>query len=135
MASKIILLLLLGVAAVVMVPSLRQEVWPKVQPAFNPLYEWSAKNRVAEIRDMVKRADAVGRTVPLGGDEFDRFVQNEGMQENASEDPWGSQYYILLTGNYFQIGSPGKDRQAGTTDDILTRPEPLSHVPDTRRRF
>ena len=134
MVQKIFLLLLLCVAAVVLVPSLRERVWPKVQPALNPLYEWSAKNRVNEIRDLVKRADAIGHPVPAGAG-FAQFVDREDMQQNASEDPWGMPYYIVFSGTSFQVGSAGKDRQAGTGDDILSRPDAITHAPEGGRRF
>jgi hypothetical protein len=135
MLQKIVLLALLAVAAVVMVPSLREKVWPKVQPALNPLYEWSAKNRVNEIRDLVKRADAIGHTVPADGPGFAAFVDREDMQQNAADDPWGTPYYIVATGTTFQIGSAGRDRQPGTADDILSAPDVLSRPPDGGRRF
>lgn len=135
MIKKLFLLLLICVAAVVMVPALRERVWPKVQPAFNPLYEWSARNRVNEISDLVKRADSIGHTVPAGGPAFDAFVDAEDTQENASIDPWGTPYYIVFNGSSFQIGSAGKDRQPNTGDDILSTPNELSHPPEGGRRF
>jgi hypothetical protein len=134
MIQKLFLLLVIAVAAVVMVPQLRERVWPKVQPAFNPVYEWSARSRVNEIRDLVKRADAMGHTPPAGA-AFDDFVDREDMQGNASEDPWGTPYYIMFSGNSFQIGSAGKDREPGTDDDIVSTPDVLTHPPDNGRRF
>ncbi|HSU15708.1 type II secretion system protein GspG [Longimicrobium sp.] len=131
MIQKLFLLLLVGVAAVVMVPQLRARVWPKVQPALNPLYEWSAKNRVNEIRELVKRADAQGHTVPPGNG-FAHFVDSEDLTENASQDPWGNPYYIVFSGTTFQIGSAGKDREAGTADDILSNPDAVTHAPERR---
>lgn len=132
MISKLFWLLVLAVAVVVLVPPVRAKVWPKVQPAFNPLYEWNAKNEVNEIRDMVKRADARGSTVPTDA-RFSEFVNSEAMQQDASVDPWGTPFYIIISGNTFQVGSAGKDLQPGSGDDILTNPEPLTHVPDARR--
>lgn len=132
MVSKIFWLLVAAVAVVVLVPPVRERVWPKLQPALNPVYEWSAKSRVNEIRGLVKRADAVGRTIPTG-DAFAQFVNTEDMQENAAVDPWGDPYYIVISGVNFQVGSAGKDRTAGTEDDILSNPEPLSHPPTDRR--
>ncbi len=132
MISKLFWALVLAVAVVVMVPPVRARVWPKVQPAFNPLYEWNAKNQVNELRDMVKRADATGRTVPTD-ERFSAFVNSEAMTQDASVDPWGTPYYISLNGNTFQVGSAGKDLQPGSADDILSAPEPLTHLP--QRRF
>jgi len=134
MISKLFWLLVLAVAVVVLVPPVREKVWPKVQPAFDPLYEWNAKNEVNELRDMVKRADAMGRTAP-SNDRFSAFVTGEAMQEDAANDPWGTPFYIMYDGNTFQVASAGKDRTAGTTDDIVSAPEPINHVPDGRRSF
>jgi len=134
MVSKIFWLLVAAAAVVVLVPSVRERVWPKLQPALNPVYEWNARTRVNDIRDVVKRADATGRTVPTG-EAFAHFVDTEDMQEGAAIDPWGTAYYLLPNGATFQIGSAGKDRTAGTEDDILSKPEPLTHPLDPRRRF
>jgi hypothetical protein len=134
MVAKLFWLLVAAVAVVALVPPVRERVWPKLQPALNPVYEWSAENRVNELRGVVKRADAIGRNVPTG-DAFAQFVDSEDMQENASIDPWGTPYYIAVSGVTFQVGSAGKDRTPGTEDDILSRPEPLSHPPVDRRRF
>lgn len=132
MVAKIFWLVVIAVAVVVLVPPVRQRVWPKVQPVFNPIYEWSARTRVNEIRDIVKRADATGRPVPTG-DQFDAFIDSEDSQENASLDPWGNGYYIVISGNTFQIGSAGKDGTPGSDDDILSNPEQMSHPPQVRR--
>lgn len=132
MIAKLFWALVLAVAVVVLVPPVRQKVWPKLQPALNPVYEWNAKNEVNEIKSLVKRADAMGRTVPTD-DGFSTFVNQEAMQQDASTDPWGTPFYLVLNGNQFQVGSAGKDRQPGTADDILSNPESLSHVPDRRR--
>lgn len=133
MVAKIFWLLLAAVMVVVLVPPVRERVWPKLQPALNPVYEWNARSRVNDLRAVVKRADATGRTIPTG-DAFAHFVDTEDMQENASLDPWGTPYYLTLSGVTFQVGSAGKDRVAGTGDDILSSPEVLSHPVDTRRR-
>jgi hypothetical protein len=131
MAAKLFWLILIAIAVVVLVPSVREKVWPKLTPALNPLYEWSARNRVDEISLEVKRADATGRTVP-GGDAFPAFLDADAMQEHASIDPWGNPYYIVFGNNSFQIGCNGKDGQPGTEDDILSATAPINHVPDRR---
>lgn len=135
MLQKIFLALVIAVAVVVLVPPVRQKVWPKVQPAFNPLYEWSARTRVDEISDVVKRADSLGRSVPADGVAFAAFVDSEDMQQDASKDPWGTPYYIVFNGQSFQVGSAGKDLQPGTDDDILSTPQVLTHPPVGARRF
>ena len=134
MVSKIIWLLVAAAAVIVLVPPVRERVWPKLQPALNPVYEWNARTRVNDIRDLVKRADATGRPVPSAPIEFAHFVDSEDMQQDASIDPWGTAYYIVFDRATFRVGSAGKDRQYGTTDDIFSNPEPLTHQVDPRRR-
>jgi hypothetical protein len=133
MVARIFWLLVAAAAVVALVPPVRERVWPRLQPALNPVYEWNARTRVNDIRDVVKRADATGRNIPTGT-AFAQFVDSEDMQEDASLDPWGTPYYILLDRATFQVGSAGKDREPGTADDILSTPEPLTHPVDPRRR-
>ena len=132
MISKLFWLLVAAVAVVVLVPPVREKVWPKVQPALNPIYEWNARTRVNDLRDVVKRADAVNRTVPTTPDGFAQFIDREDMQENASLDPWGTPYYIVMSGTTFQVGSAGKDQTPGTEDDILSSPDVITHAPQRR---
>jgi hypothetical protein len=135
MVAKIFWLLVAFAAVVALVPPVRERVWPKLQPAFNPVYEWNARTRVNEIRGVVKRADSIGRPIPTSAAAFADFVDTEDMQQDASIDPWGTPYYLLVNrGASYQVGSAGKDRVAGTEDDILSRVEPFSHPVDTRRR-
>jgi hypothetical protein len=133
MVGKIFWLLVAAVAVVVLVPPVRQKAQPYLQPALDPVYEWNARTRVNDIRDVVKRAEATGRPIPTGA-AFAPFVDAEDMQEDASVDPWGTPYYILVSQASFVVGSAGKDREAGTLDDILCTPEPLTHPTDPRRR-
>jgi hypothetical protein len=131
MLSKLFWLIVIAIAVVVLVPPVREKVWPKLAPALNPLYEWNARNRVDEISRQVSRADATGKTVPAG-DAFPKFIDSDAMQDNASIDPWGNPYYITFQGKSFQIGCSGKDGQPGTDDDIVSASAPISHVPDGR---
>ncbi|HYJ78738.1 MAG TPA: type II secretion system protein GspG [Longimicrobiaceae bacterium] len=123
--SKVLWLILLLVAVVVLVPPVRERAKPHLAFALDPFYEWSAKNRVSEISNLVKRADALGRTIPAAAD-FPRFVDTEDTKQNASVDPWGTPYYLLAGRRSYQVGSAGKDREPGTTDDILSVEETLT---------
>lgn len=131
--SRIFLVLVIALAVVVLVPPVREKVRPKMQFAFDPLYEWSAKTRVNEIRGLVKRADSSGQPVPTGP-AFGDFVRSYDTTEGADMDPWGVQYFLVVSGGTFQVGSAGRDKQPGTADDILTAPEPLEHAQSGRRR-
>ena len=135
--SKVFLFILLLIAVVVLVPPVRERAKPHLAFALDPLNEWTARNRVAEISNLIKRADATGRPLPTDA-EFSRFVDIEDMRQNASIDPWGMPYYLVATRRSFQVGSAGKDREVGTTDDILSDEQPITRPTPgpggTRRR-
>lgn len=131
--GKIVGLVLLLIGAVVLVPPLREKVRPHVQFAFDPFYSWSARNRVAEILDVVKGEQQLGRPLPAPRD-FAAFVDRLDFREDASIDPWGNPYFLRVTRSTYQVGSAGKDGQAGTPDDILSAQEPIANAPKRRRR-
>jgi hypothetical protein len=131
--SKIVGLVLLLVAAVVLVPSLRDKVRPHVQFAFDPFYTWSAKNRVSEIMDVIKGEQSLGRPIP-NPREFGTFIERNDFREDAAYDPWGNPYYLVVNRTTYQVGSYGKDQELGTEDDILSREETIRSTPGTRRR-
>jgi hypothetical protein len=131
--SRIFLLFLCAVAAVVLVPALRERAKPYMAPVIDPVYEWNARNRVKEIANLVKRADALGRALPPPA-QFPGFVEAEDTKINASIDPWGQPYYVLTSRTGFRVGSAGRDRTTGTTDDILSAEQPLITKPLGRRR-
>lgn len=132
MLGKLMGLLLLAAAVVVLVPPVREKARPHLQFAFDPFYEWSTRNRVAEIRDRVKELDQLGRPIPTPR-EFATFLDRSDFRENASVDPWGSPFYLQVTRAGFRVGSPGKDRVRNTTDDILSAEEKLTNQPAKRR--
>lgn len=133
MVGKIIGLLLVAAAAVVIVKPLREQVSPHLAFAFDPFYEWSTRNRVSEISDMVKRMDQLGRPIPTAK-ELPDFIERESFQRNGSLDPWGTPYYLQRTRNGFRIGSAGKDRRRGSADDIVSAEERLVTPQGNRRR-
>jgi hypothetical protein len=117
--SKLIVLVLVLVAVVVIYRPAREKVRPHMQFAFDPFYEWSTRNRVDELRDLLIRQEQLGKRLPSPRD-FPGFVEREDVQRDASIDPWGSRYYLKLTRTTYQVGSPGKDRTPGTGDDIVS---------------
>lgn len=123
MTSKLLGILLVLVAAVVLVPSLRERVMPRLQPALNPAYEWSARNRVNEIVKLVHEEEALGRPLP-NPRRFAAFVDQRDFQEGAGTDPWGSPYYLRLSRKTYVVGSAGKDRIPNNADDIVSAPQP-----------
>ena len=121
--SKLFSLLLLLIGAVVLVPSLRARAIPHVQPALDPFYEWSARNRVNEIVGLLHQETTLGRQVPSSR-ELPGFLEGRDTKEGAGTDPWGTPFFIRNTRTAYYVGSAGRDRTPNTPDDILSPPQP-----------
>jgi hypothetical protein len=121
--SKLLGFLLLLIGAVVLVPQLRARAMPHVQPALNPFYEWSARNRVNDIVEILHEEETLGRNIPSPAD-FPGFVARRDFQKDAAQDPWGTPFYLRITRKAYFVGSAGKDRLPNTPDDIVSPPQP-----------
>jgi hypothetical protein len=119
--SRIVLLLVLLLVAVLTVKPLRERAQPHIETVMNPMYRWETKNRVNDIYRLLERERATGGAVPRAAD-FRRFLeQREG--EKAALDPWRQPFFLVTTRRTFRVGSSGQDRQRGTADDIFSKTE------------
>lgn len=122
MTSKLLWILVALIAAVVLVKPLRDRVAGHLEPAMNPVYEWNTRNRVHDLQRLLAREISVTGKMPRPR-EFHRFVaQREG--DEAALDSWGQPYYLTLARRTYQVGSSGRDRVRGTSDDIVSAPAP-----------
>jgi len=115
---KFFLLLLAALVVVLVSRPLREKAQPHVQFAIDPIYGWSAKNRVGELEKLLEQQVSAGRTIPSPRD-FMGFIAREDPS-GGGVDPWGTPYYMISTRTTFQVGSAGANRQAGDADDILS---------------
>lgn len=120
--SKLLGFLLLLIGAVVLVPPLRARAMPYVQPALNPFYEWSARNRVNDIVEILHEEETLGRSIPDPRN-FAGFVARRDFQKDAAQDPWGTPFYLRVTRKAYFVGSAGRDRIPNTPDDIVSPPQ------------
>ena len=112
-----VLLVILVAAAALASPTVRAKLKPHVQPALDPVYEWSTRSRVSEIVRALKTERARGRAVS-DGDAFAGFLEQR-FPGGGAVDPWGTPYYLKnerRTG--LVVGSAGRDSLPGTADDI-----------------
>jgi len=112
------LLVLVVAAAALASPAVRARIQPYVQPALDPVYEWSARSKLKEVARMIGTERASGRGVPAPR-EFTRFMERRYRGADGTLDPWGSPYYLEAGRGGTVIGSPGRDRTRGTADDIV----------------
>lgn len=116
--GRVLLVLLLAAAALAS-PAVRGRVKPYVQPALDPVYEWSTRSRVKEIARMIQTDRAAGRSTPTPKN-FAEFLRRRYPGDGGATDPWGVPYYLVKgrTGTT-AVGSAGADGVRGTADDIL----------------
>ncbi|MBW3571078.1 MAG: hypothetical protein KY467_08225 [Gemmatimonadetes bacterium] len=128
--SRILWVLVLLLATVLLVPSLRERARPQIEYVLNPIYRWEARNRVNAIYRVLERERSQGTGLPTPR-EFQRFLAaREGAK--AALDPWNEPYYLATTRRTFRVGSSGPDRQRNTMDDILSDPRPITASPPAR---
>jgi hypothetical protein len=131
--SRLAGLLIILLLVLIMFPPVRERLLPYAQPALDPMYEWSAKNRVTSLAKFVEEQESLGFPPPEPH-EFSAFVERRDLQENASMDPWGSRYYLRLMRDTYYVGSPGRDRIEGTADDVVSKTMQRRVIPRGRRR-
>lgn len=117
--SRLTGLLLLLLLVILLFPPVREELKPYAKPVLDPVYEYSAKNRVKTLLKLVQEEEILGRPMPTPRN-FAAFVEQRDLQENASQDPWGQPYYLRVLRRGYYVGSPGRDMVRFTPDDIVS---------------
>ena len=117
--SRIVGLIILLMLTVLLVPPIRTRARPYMQPALDPVYEWSARNRVKNLLNLLQEQEILGKGLPAPRD-FSHFVEQRDFQKDASLDPWGQPYYLRMTRRSYSVGSSGRDQVMNTADDIVS---------------
>lgn len=118
---------LLVIAAVfgVLLPPLRRQVIPHVEPVLNPVRRVMVKERVDRISRFMEREMHITGMAPQDRDLPHVLRKLFPGREDTMTDPWGSRYFLRRRGDGFHVASPGPDRRRGTRDDILSRARTL----------
>lgn len=115
--GRLLLILVVVLLAVAINPTLRGRAQPYVQPALNPVYEWSARSRVKEIARMLEADRTGGRDLPAAA-EIPDYLRRRFSTADGHLDPWGTAYYLRPGRREATVGSAGRDRTPGTADDL-----------------
>jgi hypothetical protein len=121
--GKIILLLLVGLAAAFYFEGSREWILDKAKPVVDPYLVMATRSEMEKIaQDLaIHQRENFGRIPDRRG--FPDWL--EGMYAGgANEDSWGSPYEYTLGRDSFYLRSPGPDQMRGTEDDI-TQAGPL----------
>ncbi len=114
--GKLILVVIVGLAAALYFPDSRAIVLEKGEPVLRPVFRWSAEREIEEIIRGVQQMENVERRLP------DRrgwvtWVESRYVGD-ASRDPWGNLYAFEVKDDSFAVSSFGPDRLQKTGDDI-----------------
>lgn len=114
--GRVLLALVIGVALLA-TPQVRAWLAPRAQPLFDPVYEWSANSEVKEIARRIEIRRSTGKPLPTTRT-WARFLETEISGDDPTLDPWGTPYYLRRERGALVVGSAGRDRRAGTEDDV-----------------
>lgn len=131
--KRLFLLLLIFGGASATVPSLREQVEPRVVPVWDfglrrieplvrrvldPAYRWNAENEARSIARSLRQRSLGLQPLP-NSREFQTFIERNRLAGRDGLDPWGSEYFLIVGRDSITVGSPGPDRERRTEDDIL----------------
>ncbi len=119
--GRVFLLVLLLLTVVIVQPDLRAMATPYAEAALDPIYRRYAAWRLAAISDILEAEIRNGRAPPTH-ETFTPFVERAFLSEGAARDPWGTPYFLKVEPFSIRAASAGRDRKAGTDEDIVGRP-------------
>ena len=116
--GRLILVVLLLAGAVAINPTLRTYAQPYVQPALDPVFEWSARSRLREVARLMAADRAMNRALPAPRD-FPEYLRRQFSTADGHQDPWGTPFYLQSSRRDAHVGSAGRDRTRNTADDLI----------------
>ena len=114
--GRVILLVILGLAAGFYFPDSRAVLMEKGEPVLRPMLLWNAEREMEEIIAGIQVMENVERKIPEKR-EWVKWIDDH-YTSDAARDPWGSVYGYEVKPDSFAILSNGPDRVIKTDDDI-----------------
>ena len=114
--GRLMLLIILGLAAGMYFPDSRAVLLDKGEPVLRPMLVWNAEREIEKIISEVQQTENVEMRLPAKG-EWVRWVEAN-FAGDGSRDPWGSVYLYEIQDDSFAVISNGPDRIRKTADDI-----------------
>jgi Type II secretion system (T2SS), protein G len=120
MVKKLIMLAFAALAVGMAVPSTRKQISDSFIPITDEIGRRLVPRRIETMADQLDVRLGRGEGLP---DRFDGWLRRD--YSGTPEDPWGTQYYLVVGRRDFTVGSSGPDRTQGTDDDLtVKRPLP-----------
>lgn len=100
-------------------PPTREPVLDFLRPALNPGFAWASRGEMQQIVRDLQDVERMGRSLPTGRGEFERWMSNRYQLFESTVDSWGNPYRFELRGQTIRIISAGPDQEYGTADDLV----------------
>jgi len=92
-------------------------VGPRMKPLLDPVLTWAARDELRMLaRDLRKRQESF-QPLPHPNRFRDHIRQNLHTGRDGL-DPWGNEYYLVITLDSVIVGSPGPDGIRNTEEDL-----------------
>lgn len=114
--GRLILLVILGLAAAMYFPDSRAALMEKGEPVLRPILEWNARREMEQIAAKIQDTEEEQQRLP-DRREYVKFLQDN-FTDDVMRDPWGNVYAYEIKPDSFAIISDGPDREYKTADDI-----------------
>lgn len=115
--TRVVLLVLMGVAVAFYFPDSRQMIIDRSGPVINPVLRWQTVGEIDQIiRDLRVHQHEHFNQLP-GRREWGDWLERKYVG-TAALDGWGSRYHFMTQRDSFYVVSYGPDRVYGTEDDV-----------------
>ncbi len=116
--AKLLLLLVIAVAALLYFPQTRPLIVERTRPVLDRVFTWATTDEMERIaHDLVAYEDAFNE-FPESAEDFLNWLTEQYQADDAMTDSWGSPYAFKRSGASFTLVSAGPDEQFGTDDDL-----------------
>ncbi len=116
MVTRLILLIILGLAAAAYFPESREMMVERAMPVLQPMLIWSAEREMGKLTLAVRREARETYQLPQSRG-WEAFVMAN-FTADAATDPWGKRYAYEVWPDSFAIRSYGPDGERGSPDDL-----------------
>lgn len=131
MVGKLLLIMVLALAAALYFPQTRPMVVERAMPLLNPAFRWATNGEMEQIvRDLIGYEQTYLQ-FPSERGEFATWMSKRYQVESSTLDSWGNAYELRSSRASFTVVSAGPDGEFGTDDD-LQRSAERPRIPSRR---
>jgi hypothetical protein len=90
---------------------------PRLRPLLDAPLRWSVRQELRTLARDLKKREASMEQLPHPY-RFQAYIQQSHLSGRGGTDPWGGEYYLVVTLDSVVVASPGPDGVRDTDEDI-----------------